>query len=152
MSSRLDVNDQPMSAQVITVDAVSEDSIDLGEAGIDKTVNTPMCYMIVPRNDAGGVAVATSYKFSAIEDTAANLATAVSVLSSVTVAGSAVKNGVPIILPLPKGSMTKRYQGIDVDVTGGTSPTVTLDAWLVPMAEVESTKAYPARPSGSYPA
>ncbi len=67
-----------------------------------------------------------------------------------TVAGSAIKNGVPIVVPLPKGCMTKRYQGLDVDVTGGTNPTVTLDAYLVPMAEVEATKASPARPTASY--
>jgi hypothetical protein len=152
MSSRFDVNDQVASDQVITVDAQSEHSINLGAAGIDKTVNRPMCYLIIPKGDAAGDVVATSYKFSAIEDTNANLATAVSVLSSVTVAGSAIKNGQPITVPLPKGSMTKQYQGLDIDVTGGTNPTLTIDAFLVPMDEVEATKAYPARPSGSYPA
>ena len=151
MSQRLDVNDQVMIDQVVTVDVVSDKCIDLGAAGIDKTVNTPMCYMIIPKTDAAGDVVATSYKFSAVEDTVATLGSA-SAVSSVTVAGSTIVNGTPIILPLPKGCMTKRYQGIDVDVTGGTNPTVTLDAFLVPMAEVQSTKAYPPRPSGSYPA
>jgi hypothetical protein len=151
MGSRLDVNDQVMTDQVVTVDVVSEACIDLGAAGIDKTVNTPMCYMIVPKTDAGGDVVATSYKFSAVEDTVATLGSATAV-SSITVTGSDIVNGKAIILPLPKGCMTKRYQGIDIDVTGGTNPTVTLDAFLVPMAEVELTKAYPARPSGSYPA
>ncbi len=152
MSSRFDVNDQVMVDQTVTVDVQSLKSIDLGAAGVDKTVNTPMCYLIMPKNDAGGDVVATSYKFSAIEDTAADLATAVSVLSSVTVTGASIKNGVPIVVPLPKGSMAKRYQGLDIDVTGGTNPTVKFDAWLCPMAEVESLKSYPARPSGSYPA
>lgn len=151
MSSRHDKNDMVMIDQVVTVDVVSDKCVDLGAAGVDKTVNTPMCYEIIPKVDAGGDVVATSYKFSAIEDDAATLATPL-VLSSITVAGSVIKNGVPIVLPLPKGCMTLRYQGIDVDVTGGTNPTVTFDAYLVPMDGVQATKASPARPTGSYPA
>lgn len=151
MSSRLDINDQVMIDQVVTVDVVSDKCINLGEAGIDKTVNTAMCYMIVPKVDAGGDVVATSYKFDAVEDTVATLGSA-TVLSSVTVAGSLIKNGEPIVLPLPKGSMTKKYQGMSIDVTGGTNPTCTFDAFLVPMHEVESKKSYPARPAASYPA
>ena len=151
MSSRFDKNDQVMIDQVVTVDVVSDKCIDLGAAGVDKTVNTPMCYLIVPKTDAGGDVVATSYKFSAIEDDVATLGSP-SVLSSLTVTGSTIKNGTPIVLPLPKASMTLRYQGIDVDVTGGTNPTCTFDAYLVPLAEVEVTKASPARPTGSYPA
>jgi hypothetical protein len=151
MSQRLDVNDQVMIDQVVTVDVVSDKCINLGAAGVDKTVNTPMCYMIVPKADAAGDVVATSYKFDAVEDTVATLGSA-TVLSSVTVAGSLIKNGEPIVLPLPKGCMTKQYQGMSIDVTGGTNPTATFDAFLVPMAEVESKKSYPARPSGSYPA
>lgn len=152
MGSRYDIQDQVMRAQAITVDAVSAYAIDLGEAGVDKTVNVPMCYEIIPRNDAGGDVVATSYKFTAIEDTAGDLATSVTELASVTVAGSDIENGKRIILPLPKGCMAKRYQGISVDVTGGTNPTCTFDAFLVPMHEVEYKKASPARPSSSYPA
>lgn len=151
MSSRFDKNDQVMIDQVVTVDVVSDKCIDLGAAGVDRTVNTPMCYLIIPKVDAGGDVVATSYKFSAIEDDAATLGSPL-VLSSVTVAGSVIKNGTAIVLPLPKACMTLRYQGIDIDVTGGTNPTVTFDAFLCPMAEVEATKASPARPTGSYPA
>ena len=147
-----DVNDQVMLAQVVTATAVSARAIDLGAAGVDKSVNVPMCYEIIPRVDAGGTAVATSYKFDAIEDTAGTLAAAPVVLSSVTVLGSAIKNGTRIILPLPKGCMAKQYQGISVTVTGGTAPTCTFDAHLVPMHEVEYKKASPARPAASYPA
>jgi hypothetical protein len=151
MSTMYDKNDQVMIDQVVTVDVVSDKCIDLGAAGVDRTVNTPMCYMIIPKTDAGGDVVATSYKFSAIEDDAATLGSPV-VLSSVTVTGSVIKNGTPIVLPLPKACMALRYQGIDVDVTGGTNPTCTFDAFLVPMEQVQVTKASPARPTASYPA
>lgn len=151
-TTRYDKQDQVMSAQVVTATAVSSDSKDMTAANIDLSVNARLGYEIIAVTDAGGTAVATSYLFEAIQADDAALTSNVEVIGSTgAIAGSAIKKRQAIPLDIRKGSMTKRYQGVKTTVTGGTSPTITLDAYFgVNIDEVKSFKPV-ARPTGQAP-
>lgn len=151
-TTRYDKQDQVMSAQVLTVTAVSSDSKDMTAANIDLSVNARLGYEIIAVTDAAGTAVATSYLFEAIQADDAALTTNVEVIGSTgAITGSTIKKRQAIPLDIRKGAMTKRYQGVRVTPTGGTSPTITLDAYFgVNIDEVKSFKPV-ARPSGQVP-
>jgi hypothetical protein len=68
-------------------------------------------------------------------------------LSSPTVLGSvsgltSAPVGKVIEVPIPQGVMTKKYIGLQVTL-GGTTPTITLDAYLVPQDEIAKYKSFP---------
>lgn len=131
--SRFDHLNQVMIAQVLTATAVSAHSI-LKTAGVNLNIGTKMAFMVIPTASAGGDVVATSYRFDFIQSTVTGL-TSPDILGSVTVLGSALKVGVPVEVPLALAT-TKAHLGLNVTVTGGTNPTVTLDAYLVPASEI----------------
>lgn len=152
-TTRFDSKDMVMSDQVVTATAVSEDSKDLGAANIDLSVNRQMGYEIIPKNDPGGDVDATSLLFEAIQADDDALTSNVEVIGStgaITTASGLLDKGKVVALPIRKGAMTKRYQGVKVTVTGGTNPTQTFDAFFGPIDEISSFKPV-ARPSNQVP-
>lgn len=124
-----------MSAQVVTTTAVSSDSYKKGAAAIDISIGRKMAFAVIPDGDAGGTAVATSYLFEAIQADDAALTSNVEALGSVSVVGTEVLDGKVIEVPIAKAT-DKQYLGVRVTPTGGTSPSVTLNAYLVPADEI----------------
>lgn len=144
MSYKYDVEDQVMARQVVTATAVSADCIDKQTAARDSSIGKRMCFAIYPYTDAGGTVVATSYQFEPIQADDIALTSNVQALGNgVTIAGSALKRGMEIEVPIPQGTMTKRYLGVRTTVTGGTSPTVTLDAYYMPQEVLAKFKPFP---------
>lgn len=130
-------------AQALTASAVSTFSLDMGN--------------ITPKNDPGAgepmAAVFTidvaadfttgneTYQFNFVQDTAADLATALDVLMSRIITAANLTAGSIHSIPIPPGAVTKRYIGASYTL-GGTTPTVTVTAMVMPLAMVDKYKAY----------
>ena len=46
-----------------------------------------------------------------------------------------------MVLPIPPGSKTERYLGLQLTL-GGTTPTITVDAFIAPLSFLGGWKAY----------
>lgn len=116
-------------AQAVTATANSTNVIDLG-ASIPKRQ--------VGESDLGfGVAIDVggdfttgneTYAVSVVQSANADLS-APDVLATVTRTATQLAAGALLFVDLPKGNPTKRYVGL-VYTVGGTTPTITITAWL----------------------
>lgn len=130
-------------AQAVTADAASTNTIDLG--GVNKTIGDGEPLAILFTIDVGADFTTTdeTYEFQLIQSATANLATpdilarrAISAASLGLAAGSRTSVGIPM------GTPTKRYIGAFYDV-GGTTPTMTVTAVIIPSRFIERMVYYP---------
>lgn len=124
--------------QAFTADAVSENTYDTGLTGNDISIGEPLGIGI-----AVSVAAKTSdsdetYEFQAIEDGDAALGSP-TVLAYRAIARANLTAGSFHILPIPPGSITERYLGLNFN-GGGTNPSITVDAWIAPLSMLEQRK------------
>jgi hypothetical protein len=120
---------------------VSGNTYDSGAATRSFDVGTPMCiaFVVTVAAVTGG---GETYQFQAIEDSNANLATAVLILAqSALIPGATLKAGYRFYLPIPPGIKTKRYVGARYVLAGGASA-VTVKAFLQPLSMVQNDKTY----------
>jgi len=125
-------------AQVVTTSAASTNVIDIGVArnifdgqpvavvlGIisSLTGTTPTLTVAVQCDDNAGFASPTT-------------------LSSTVLTPAAVLAGTQFILPISVGANVERYVRVNY-TTGGTSPSVTLDAYLQPLDFISKQANYP---------
>jgi len=130
-------------AQAVSADGASTNTIDLG--GTNKTIGDGEPLAVIFTVDVGADFTTgdETYEFQIIQSAAANLSSpdilarrAVSAASLGLAAGSRVSVG------LPMGTPTKRYIGAYYDV-GGTTPTITVTAALIPSKFIERMVYYP---------
>lgn len=131
---------QLCSAQAFSADAVSENTIDLSVAGRDIAEGEPMGIGIEVKVAAAVDDGDETYEFQAIEDGDAALGSP-TVLSLIQPGRATLTLGSRHILPIPPGKITERYLGLNFN-GGGTTPTITVDAFLAPISFLGGWKAY----------
>lgn len=149
----IDAQCQLSSAQAITADAVSTNAYDLGAlptgtangSRVDPSIGEPMGIVIVVTVAADSTTGDETYAFEAIQSTVTAL-TSPDVLvrvpfTAAQAAAGALAAGTVIVVPLPSGSITKEFIGLNYDV-GGTTPTITVSSWLAPLSEIQKQKFY----------
>jgi|JI9StandDraft_1071089.scaffolds.fasta_scaffold01191_10 hypothetical protein len=148
MSTRLDAQLQFSSAQAITVDAISENVIDLGPMGGSNTIRDiaageglgVLVHCLTSLTDADGTPTLT---VTVESDSTANLATSATVHATVINAQleAALVTGSTFFVQLPPGSYERylglRYTTNSADFDGGT-----VNAWLIPGRAHHTWRAY----------
>ncbi len=121
-------------AQAITATAVSTNTIDLGNVTPKRQIGDgdDMGFGVSVDVAADHTTGDETYTFEVIQSANADLS-APDVLSSRAIVFSDLAAGAAHFLAIPKGTPTKRYLGIRV-TTAGTTPSVTITAWLTTSA------------------
>lgn len=124
--------------QALTATAVSTDVIDLdNDNNIGKGI--PMAVAVVASVAADFTTGDETYKFT-VQTSADNLSFT-TVTESGAILGSALTAGEKVVLPL--GFSNSRYLRMNYTLAG-TSPSITVDANLVPLADIGSFEALPS--------
>lgn len=137
-------------AAALTVTAVSTNCYDCGAVpsggsangeAPDPSVGEPMCFILVPTVAADHTTGDETYEFDIIIASASDLTTNQLVIGAFVITYDLLAAGRVVVLPIRPGSVTKRYLGLKY-VGGGTTPTITVDAWIAPMSMVHKYKHY----------
>lgn len=135
----LDKQNQLSDSQAFTVDAYSTNTIDCGNPTPKNDIGAgePMCIAVnVKVAGAGG----GSYEFQAIQSANANLSSE-DILASVFPTEAQLAVGYTFAIPIPQGSVTKRYIGMKFNNVSGTTG-VTVSAHLIPVSHFQNSKPY----------
>jgi len=135
-----DAQTQLCSAQAFSTDAVSENTYDLGVAGRDIAEGEPLGIGIHVTVAADATTGDETYEFQAVEDSDPALGSP-TVLALIQPTRASLSVGSRHILPIPPGKITERYLGLNFN-GGGTTPTVTIDAFIAPLSFLGGWKAY----------
>lgn len=129
-------------AQAVTADAYTTNTIDLGNPTPKNEIGNgePMCLLFTVDVAADGTTTDETYTFNVVQSENANLSSH-DVLAARTIGYATLVAGYQFVVPIPPGSVTKRYLGGQYDV-GGTTPTITCTCALMPMSMVEKRKYY----------
>lgn len=138
MDALLKVSD----AQAVTVDAVSTNTIDLGASSPAREIGSgePMVMLITVGVAADFTTGDETYAFELIQSANANLSSP-TVLNRRVLTAAQLVLGAIFAITVPPGTPTARYLGMNYD-TGGTTPTMTISAALVPSKFVDMIKNY----------
>jgi hypothetical protein len=139
---------QLASAQALTsTGAVSEDYIDLQNAR-DIGIGEPLALVINVKVAAGGTAPTLTASVEVDDNTSFSSATVV--CSTGALAAAALTLGAQIVLPIPPlstlitsnpSAAEGRYLRANL-VLGGTTPTLTVDAQIMPMSMIQNYRSY----------
>lgn len=136
----MDAQAQLCSAQAFAATAISENTYDSGAAGNDITEGEPLGIGINVKVAAAVNDGDETYQFDAVQDADVALGSP-TVLASRVVARASLTAGSRWVLPIPPGSKTERYLGLQLTL-GGTTPTITIDAFIAPLSFLGGWKAY----------
>lgn len=117
-------------AQAVSADAVSTNTIDLGNVTPKREIGTgePMGFGFSVDVAADTASGDETYEFQVIQSANADLS-APDVIVLQAIARATLVAGYQFFLPIPPGYPTKRYLGVNYNV-GGTTPSITITAWL----------------------
>lgn len=135
----LDALLQFSDAQAVSADANSTNVIDLSEAK-NLGDGEPLCVLInvdVAANAADGD---ETYEFEVHTDDNAALSSSTELVAR-AISRSLLTAGSQHVIPLPVGVAFERYLGLKYDV-GGTTPSITVTAHLVPQSFIDKYKVY----------
>lgn len=137
-------------AAALVATGVSTNGYDLGADAVasatrrDPSVGEPIVVVLtvgVAAKVSGGT---ETYEFDIIQADDAALTSNVTTLAQYpftnTQAGTLLKAGAIIVLPVPQGSVTQRYLG--AKFIGANTPTITVTAWIAPAKMVQMTRNY----------
>ena len=136
----VDAQQKYSDAQALTVTAVSTNAIDHSQDrnfGIGK----PMAIVITVTVAAGGTTPTMQATLQA--DTTSAFGAPVTVAATGVLTGTQMAAGAKFILPVPADLLTARFTRLNYTM-GGTSPTVTVTAWLTPADAIQNEVYYPA--------
>lgn len=121
-------------AQAVTADAVSTNTIDLGNVTPKRRIGTgePMGFGMQVDVAADFTTGDETYSFEVIESANADLSSA-TVIAAYTRTAAQLFAGSLHFFTIPPGFPTARYLGLNYNV-GGTTPTITVTAWLTTQA------------------
>lgn len=137
---RVDALNQLSDAQAFTATAVSTNTYDSETAGNDMSIGEELVLAVAVDVAADFTTGDETYTLQLIQSAAANLGSP-DVLASRAILAADLTAGSTHYLPLPQGSKTKRYLGYQL-VAAGTTPTVTLTAFLQPASMIDKQKFY----------
>lgn len=126
------------NAQALTATAVSTNLIDLG-SDRDIGIGEPMAAVVTVGVSADFTAGNETYQFTLQTATDAAFTTAVTVVSTAVINGSALAAGKKVVLPM--GHENLQFLRINYTL-GGTTPTATVDAFLTPLSMVDGVAYY----------
>lgn len=126
-------------AQAITADAASTNIVDLG---IARNIfdGEPMAVVLTVDVAADGTTTDETYEFQIETDDNASFSSATDLLVH-SIGYASLTAGSQHILPIPVGAAVEQYMRVYYNV-GGTSPSVTVTAFLMPLAMVSKRKVY----------
>lgn len=127
-------------AAALTSDAASTNTIDLGAAGNDVSVGEPLALVIQVDVAADYTTGNETYEFQVIQSANADLSSP-NILCLIQPAYSLLTAGAIVVVPIPPGSITKRYLGAYWN-GGGTTPTITVTAWITAMSMIQRDAFY----------
>lgn len=139
---RFDIENQLSVKQVFTLaSAVSTHSYEKQTAAQDLSIGRRMALLVM----SNGVAATGggTYTLEAIQADDAALTSNVQILSAVVVADADLALGKEVELPIPQGTMSKKFLGFRCKIAGGTTPSLTLDVYLMPQDEITKYKSFP---------
>lgn len=136
----LDAQTLLWNAAALTSDAASTNTYDLGAADLEVGAGEPLALVISVGVAADATTGDETYAFQVIESANANLSSP-TILAQRTIAAAALTAGSIHVITVPPGSVTKRYLGAYFD-GGGTTPTITVTAGIVPLSMVDLPKKY----------
>lgn len=136
----LDKELQLCASQALSIDAVSSDTLDLAVAGRALGNGEPLAVLVNVEVAADATTGNETYQFDLITDDDSALGSP-TILASYVKTAAALAAGTNHILPLPAGVSLLRYLGLNFD-GGGTTPTVTVSAWLIRQSDADKYKAY----------
>jgi len=136
----LDKELQLSASQAVTADALSTDVLDLAVAARALGNGEPLAILVNVEVAADFTTGDETYEFKIQTDDASNFPSATDV-AAYTKTAAQLAAGTNHILPLPAGISFERYLALYFNV-GGTSPSVTVSAWLIRQADAEKYKAY----------
>lgn len=137
----IDAQTQLWDATALSSDAVSTNTYDLGVAGNSLSVGEPMVAIIQVDVAADFTSANETYQFNLLQSANADLSSA-DILSSIVRTAAQLTAGSLHAIPLPAGAETKRYIGLGYD-GGGTTPTITVTAWIAPQSMMQRDMNYP---------
>lgn len=126
-------------AQAITVDAASTNVINLGEAKYLGD-GEPMCVCMTVDVAADFTTGDETYEFQIEHDSAVGFGTVSDVVVQ-TIAAASLTAGSQHIFVIPPGVQIKQYVRMYYNV-GGTTPTITVTAFLTQLSQVQKFRAY----------
>jgi hypothetical protein len=131
-------------AQVLTATDDSTNVIDLGNTTPvrDISAGEPMALAVNVDAAADAVTGDETYEIAVVQSDNADLSSP-DVLTSRVILAAQLGIGTVHQLPIPPGSITKRYLGATYTL-GGTTPGLTLTAYIGPMNLIESRRNYAA--------
>lgn len=130
----LDIANQMSDAQALTATAVSTDVLDLdNDDNIGK--GEPMAVVIPVTVAADFTSANETYQFTVQTDTVENFASPTVVTETGAINGDVLTAGYKVVLPL--GHYNERYLRVNYTLAG-TTPSVTVDAYLVPLSDIDS--------------
>jgi hypothetical protein len=127
-------------AQAVTADANSTNIIDLG-VGRNLFDGEPLAVVLVIDVAANVADADETYEFEVHTDDNSALSSSTQLIAQ-AIAGAALTAGSTHVIPVPVGVTLERYLGLKFDV-GGTTPSVTVTAFLQPLSMVQKYKSYP---------
>lgn len=131
-------------AQAFAATGFSTNTIDLGNPTPKNDIGNgePMCLCFNVDVAADFTTTDETYRFDLVQSANANLS-APDVLLSMTVsaASSGLAAGKQVVVPIPPGVITKRFVGAQMTL-GGTTPSITVTASLMPLSMVDKRKDY----------
>lgn len=143
----LDAQTQLWSAAALTATAVSTNCYDLGapytSGGqvIDPATGEPLVLLIAVSVAADFTTGDETYTFQIISATASDLTTSQVVHNSVAYLTTNLTAGAIHVMPFPAGEPYQRYVGAKF-VGAGTTPTITVSAFILPASMAEAKKRY----------
>ena len=137
---RFDIQNQLCRAQAFTGAAtVSDYAYKKQSAAQDLSIGRLMCVVVFPTVAAGG---GSTHTWEVVQAANKDLNSGLEVIATAVVLAANMTVGDKVVIPIPQGSMSKQYIGLRNTSTGGTT-TVTADAYLMPLDEVDAFKSFP---------
>ena len=146
----IDAQTQLWNATALTIDAVSTNAYDLGADAVasatrrDPAIGEPLVIVLTVGVAAKVSGTTETYEFQVIQADDSALTTNVEILAKYpftnTQAAALLKAGAIIVMPIPPGSVTRRYLGAQFD--GSNTPTITVSAYITLQSMVQMTRSY----------
>lgn len=149
IGSIVDAQLQFSAAQALTGTAVSTNVIDIagiapgpGGGATERRIGTgePLAVVVFITVAAGGTT--PTLQIDLQSDDNVGFASPAIVATSGSLAAAVLTAGAKIVIPIPPGKATEKFLRLNYTV-GGTSPTVTVTAYLVPMSDLQQEQTYP---------
>lgn len=134
-------------AAALTATAVSTNAYDCGApftsggTAIDPSVGEPLVAIITVGVAADHTTGDETYEFDLITATASDLTTGQKIVEQRVLLFSQLTLGSVHQIPIPSGSIDQRFIGLKY-IGGGTTPTVTVTAWIAPASMFQKTRDY----------